>query len=147
MDEADPVSWLMIRPGWDVYGADGTKVGEVDEVAGDDTVDIFDGLAIASSALAKPQWIGCTPTPARSAGTAFSACRCNKMRMCGDGERLRFRCSELPLSGLRGTSRFAYRSLPLVWPTQRPSFGLTYAEWTTSLPPSKSATDASTATA
>jgi hypothetical protein len=57
MDEADPVSWLMIRPGWDVYGADGPKVGEVDEVAGDDTVDIFDGLAIASSALAKPQYV------------------------------------------------------------------------------------------
>jgi hypothetical protein len=57
MDEADPVSWLMIRPGWEVFAADGPKVGEVDEVAGDDTVDIFDGLAIATSALGKPRYV------------------------------------------------------------------------------------------
>jgi hypothetical protein len=56
-DDADPVSWLMIRPGWDVFGADGPKVGEVDEVAGDDTVDIFDGIAIATTALGKPRYV------------------------------------------------------------------------------------------
>ena len=54
---ADPVSWLMIRTGWDVLAADGTKVGEVDEVAGDDTEDIFDGLAIATSALGQPRYV------------------------------------------------------------------------------------------
>ena len=54
---ADPVSWLMIRPGWTVLAADGTEVGEVDEVAGDDTEDIFDGLAIATSALGKPRYV------------------------------------------------------------------------------------------
>ena len=54
---ADPVSWLMIRTGWDVLAADGTKVGEVDVVAGDDTEDIFDGLAIATSALGKPRYV------------------------------------------------------------------------------------------
>ena len=47
----------MIRPGWKVYAADGTEVGAVDEVAGDDNADIFDGLAIARSALAKPTYI------------------------------------------------------------------------------------------
>jgi hypothetical protein len=55
MDE--PVSWLMIRPGWKVYAADGTEVGRIDEVAGDDNADIFDGLAIATSALGKPTYI------------------------------------------------------------------------------------------
>ena len=52
---ADPVSWLMIKPGWKVLAADDTEVGEVDEVAGDDTEDIFDGLAIATSAFGKPR--------------------------------------------------------------------------------------------
>lgn len=59
----DPVSWLMIRPGWKVYSADGTEVGAVDEVAGDDNADIFDGLAMARSSLAKPTYV-----PAESVG-------------------------------------------------------------------------------
>src|SRR5436190_16642958 len=54
---ADPVSWLLIRPGWKVLAADGTEVGEVDEVAGDDSHDIFDGLAIATSAFGKPRYV------------------------------------------------------------------------------------------
>ena len=54
---ADPVSWLMIKTGWKVLAADGSEVGEVDEVAGDDTEDIFDGLAIATSALGKPRYV------------------------------------------------------------------------------------------
>ncbi len=53
----DPVSWLLIRPGWKVLAADGSEAGEVDEVAGDDNVDIFDGLAIATSALGKPRYV------------------------------------------------------------------------------------------
>ena len=54
---ADPVSWLMIEPGWKVIAADGSEVGEVDEVAGDSNMDIFDGLAIATSALGKPRYV------------------------------------------------------------------------------------------
>jgi hypothetical protein len=54
---ADPVSWLLIEPGWNVFAADGNKVGEVDEVAGDSSVDIFDGLAIATSAFGKPRYV------------------------------------------------------------------------------------------
>jgi hypothetical protein len=53
----DPVSWLMIRPGWKVYASNGTEVGEVDEVAGDENADIFDGLAVAASALGKPKYV------------------------------------------------------------------------------------------
>jgi hypothetical protein len=54
---ADPVSWLMIETGWKVLAADGREVGEVDEVAGDSSVDIFDGLAIATSAFGKPRYV------------------------------------------------------------------------------------------
>jgi hypothetical protein len=60
---ADPVSWLMIRPGWKVYASDGAEVGAVDEVAGDENADIFDGLAVATSALGKPIYV-----PAESVG-------------------------------------------------------------------------------
>ncbi len=54
---ADPVSWYMIRTGWKVLAADGGEVGEVDEVAGDDSQDIFDGLAVATSAFGKPRYV------------------------------------------------------------------------------------------
>jgi len=57
VEVADPVSWLMIRAGWKVVAADGGEVGEVDEVAGDDTEDIFDGLAIATSSFGKPRYV------------------------------------------------------------------------------------------
>lgn len=53
----DPVSWFLIRSGWDVTSSDGQRVGRVDEVAGDDTQDIFDGLAVAASALGKPRYV------------------------------------------------------------------------------------------
>jgi hypothetical protein len=54
---ADPVSWFLIRPGWKVVAADGHEIGRVDEVAGDDTHDIFDGLAVATSPLGKPRYV------------------------------------------------------------------------------------------
>jgi hypothetical protein len=54
---ADPVSWLMIEPGWRVDASDGTEVGRIEEVTGDSNVDIFDGLAIAFSALGKPRYV------------------------------------------------------------------------------------------
>ena len=53
----DPVSWLLIKPGWKVVAADGVEVGQVDEVAGDDERDIFDGLAVATSAVGKPRYV------------------------------------------------------------------------------------------
>jgi hypothetical protein len=53
----DPVSWLMIEPGWKVLASDGSEVGAIDEVVGDSSVDIFDGLAIATSAFGKPRYV------------------------------------------------------------------------------------------
>ena len=53
----------MIEAGWKVHASDGTEVGQVDEVTGDDNADIFDGLAIATSALGKPKYV-----PAESVG-------------------------------------------------------------------------------
>jgi len=43
---ADPVSWLLIEPGWRVVAANGSLFGKVVEVRGDEQLDIFDGLAV-----------------------------------------------------------------------------------------------------
>jgi hypothetical protein len=53
----DPVAWTMIEPGWNVAASDGADVGHVDEVTGDSTVDIFNGLAISSGPLGKPRYV------------------------------------------------------------------------------------------
>jgi hypothetical protein len=47
----------MIKPGWKVFSSDGTEVGAVDEIAGDDGADIFDGLAVATSRLGQPKYV------------------------------------------------------------------------------------------
>jgi hypothetical protein len=43
---ADPVSWFVIEPGWQVVGSDGVEVGTVTEVRGAEEEDIFDGLVV-----------------------------------------------------------------------------------------------------
>ena len=42
----DPVSWLLIEPGWTVYDAAGEKVGTVKEVLADEQADIFHGVLV-----------------------------------------------------------------------------------------------------
>jgi hypothetical protein len=61
---SDPVSWFMIEPGWRVESSDGSDVGRVEEVTGDSNADIFDGLAIAFSALGAQHYV-----PAEQVGT------------------------------------------------------------------------------
>lgn len=46
MTTRDPVSWLLVEPGWTVVDAEGSKVGKVDEVLGDEQTDIFHGLVV-----------------------------------------------------------------------------------------------------
>ena len=43
---AELTSWYAIEKGWDVQGRDGTAIGTVAAVVGDEDVDIFDGLRI-----------------------------------------------------------------------------------------------------
>ena len=47
----DPVSWLMVEPGWKVVDAHGKKIGKVDEVLGDEQVDIFHGLLVGGKEI------------------------------------------------------------------------------------------------
>ncbi len=51
------MSWRSIRPGWKILAADGSEVGEVNLVTGDDQKDIFNGLAVATTALGKPRYV------------------------------------------------------------------------------------------
>ena len=45
------MSWLMVEPGWAVVNAHGKKVGKVDEVLGDEQVDIFHGLLVGGEEI------------------------------------------------------------------------------------------------
>lgn len=47
----DPVSWLLVEPGWAVVNEHGKKVGKVDEVLGDESVDIFHGLLVGGEEI------------------------------------------------------------------------------------------------
>ena len=47
----DPVSWLLVEPGWAVVNEHGKKVGKVDEVLGDESVDIFHGLLVGGKEI------------------------------------------------------------------------------------------------
>jgi uncharacterized protein YrrD len=44
---SDPVSWLVVERGWDVYGSDGERIGAMDELVGDSGKDIFNGLVLS----------------------------------------------------------------------------------------------------
>ena len=50
---ADPVSWFLIEPGWQVVDVRGDDVGKVSEVRGDEDKDIFDGLVVSVGVLDK----------------------------------------------------------------------------------------------
>jgi len=47
----DPISWLLIEPGWTVYDAKGEKVGKVKEVLADTQADIFHGVLVERGLL------------------------------------------------------------------------------------------------
>jgi hypothetical protein len=54
---SDPVSWFLIEPGWKVVDAAGEEVGSVDEVVGDSSDDIFNGLSVSTSLLGRPRYV------------------------------------------------------------------------------------------
>jgi hypothetical protein len=54
---SDPVSWFLIEPGWKVLDASGEEVGSVDEIVGDSSNDIFNGLSVSTSLLGKPRYV------------------------------------------------------------------------------------------
>lgn len=57
MTGPDPVSWLLIEPGWQVVSSDGTDLGKIDEVVGDSGKDIFNGLAVSPGLLKRARYV------------------------------------------------------------------------------------------
>jgi hypothetical protein len=55
--DRDPVSWFLIESGWKVVDASDAEVGSVDEVVGDSSDDIFNGLSISTGLLGKPRYV------------------------------------------------------------------------------------------
>jgi uncharacterized protein YrrD len=53
----EPVSWLVIEPGWTVEAGDGKELGTVREVLGDEKADIFDGLAVSHGVLKRARYV------------------------------------------------------------------------------------------
>jgi hypothetical protein len=53
----DPVAWTVIERGWNVLDAEGEGIGYVDEITGDENVDIFDGLTISKGVLSKAKYV------------------------------------------------------------------------------------------
>jgi PRC-barrel domain len=54
---ADPVSWMVIEQGWSVVDSEGEDAGRIDEVLGDESADIFNGLEILTGVLAKRVYV------------------------------------------------------------------------------------------
>jgi hypothetical protein len=46
---SEPVSWLLIRRGWQVLATDGTPVGRIGAVRGEPVKDIFNGIVVRVS--------------------------------------------------------------------------------------------------
>jgi hypothetical protein len=53
----DPVSWLLIEPGWKVVGSDGEEVGTVARLDADEQKDIFSGLELRSGLLGGTRYV------------------------------------------------------------------------------------------
>ena len=53
----DPVSWMLIEQGWSVVDSDGHDLGRIDEVLGDESADIFNGLQVLTGTLGKPTYV------------------------------------------------------------------------------------------
>ena len=54
----DPqVAWIAIDAGAVVTAADGSEVGTVTEIAGDETHDIFDGLVVEHARFDSPRYV------------------------------------------------------------------------------------------
>jgi hypothetical protein len=54
---ADPVAWKAVEKGWAVYDRDGQEVGKVEEIAGDEAADIFDGFGIKTGTFGGVKYV------------------------------------------------------------------------------------------
>jgi uncharacterized protein YrrD len=53
----DPVAWKAVEKGWAVYDREGERVGTVEEIAGDEEADIFDGFGVKTGTLGAVKYV------------------------------------------------------------------------------------------
>ena len=53
---SDPVSWLLVRRGWQAVSSDGATVGQIGAVRGEPVKDIFNGVVVRTKS-APPRYI------------------------------------------------------------------------------------------
>lgn len=53
---SEPVSWLLIRRGWEVVSSDRTAVGRIGAVRGEPTKSIFNGIVVRANS-APPRYL------------------------------------------------------------------------------------------
>ena len=56
-EERPQVAWKAIEEGAALVSAEGEEVGRVDEIAGDSTADIFNGLVVSLGVLGAPRFV------------------------------------------------------------------------------------------
>ena len=83
---SDPVSWLMIEPGWTVVDREGKEIGKVEEIVGDTTHDIFNGLTIAVGLLKKGRYVPAERVAEITAGRVRLALRRNEIKRLAEYE-------------------------------------------------------------
>ena len=54
---ADPISWFLLEPGHALVTSDGKELGKVEQVLGDKTADIFDGITVATGVVGKATYV------------------------------------------------------------------------------------------
>ena len=104
---ADPVSWLAIENGWHVFASGGEEIGSVHEVTGDETADIFDGLAVRFGRTGPTRYV-----PAEQVGEILP----DHVDAAADGRRGR---GARPLREARSRDHHHGREGPLVGPRRR----------------------------
>jgi hypothetical protein len=53
---SEPVSWLLVRRGWEVLASDGTPVGRIGGGRGEPVKDIFNGIVVRANS-APPRYV------------------------------------------------------------------------------------------
>ena len=83
---SDPVSWFLIEPGWKVLDSNGAEVGSVDQVIGDSSDDIFNGLSVSTSLLGRPRYVPSEQVEHITEGQVQLALSGNQIEQLGEYE-------------------------------------------------------------
>lgn len=98
-----PVSWLLIERGWKVLAEDGSEVGTIDEVVGDSSHDIFDGLTVKTGLVGKAKYVPAEQVGEIIEGRVTLQLSADQAQRLGDYEQPGLSERVLPEGGSRWT--------------------------------------------